>query len=122
MSEEIEFNIKPYKTYNLFSSLFYGHSSWSNLITNEIFIYYHGDKEENNIAWRILIFDVDHECLHEIIRKFISKETSIALDSLIGLEMSKYLYKDLFNDFSKLKNGLIQYKNGYTMEEHNNEK
>jgi len=110
MSEEVFFNIKPYKSMS-FLGMIYNRSdgSWRNMVTKEIFIYYHENKPEK-LAWKILIFDVDHECLHEILSKFIDSNTSRRLDSMIGLKLSEYLYSTLFEEYRNNGKGNIMYK------------
>ena len=116
MNEELEFNIKPYKNkINSLRDLFNGYSSYRDKNTKEIFIYYHTNKPEQ-LAWKILLFDVDHECLHEVIQNLTDLDTTIKWDTKIGLETTKFLYEDLFREFQeeikKNHNGSIKYNEG----------
>ena len=125
MNEEIKFNIKPYIP-NFIQLLLGGDGgSRTDPNTKEIFIYYHKNKPEE-LAWKLLIFDVDHECFHIILMDYIDKETSITWDTIIGLETSKWLNEGLYKDFQeevkKNHNGRIIYNNNGNKEAYNNEK
>ena len=113
MNEELEFNIKPYEDPLFF--LFRDRSSYRNKFTKEIFIYYHKDKPEQ-LAWKILLFDVDHECLHEVIENLTDWDTTNKWDTKIGLETTKFLHEDLFREFreeiKKNHNGSVEYNEG----------
>ena len=124
MNEEIEFNIKPYKP--SFLELFLGGGGGrTDPNTKEIFICYHENKPEK-LAWRLFIFDVDHECFHIILMDYVDMETTRTWDSIVGLETSRWLNEELFRDFQeeskKNNNGCIRYINNNGNREEYNEK
>ena len=85
-NNQIDFDFEIYEP-GVLSAIF-GNNSYYNRQTNKIGIYYH-DTIPPDLAFRAVVFDVNHECLHTILTKLLDHNTSHAYDNIaLNLESS----------------------------------
>lgn len=94
------FNIKPYKEDCLTTRMFGDGSYRDDDRTGEIFIYWHGDNGED-LAFRVCVYDVIHECFHDILANFISEKVCIDYDCELGCRIDRFLNEKTFKDFEE---------------------
>jgi hypothetical protein len=84
--------------------------SYYDIKTMVIYIHYFEELNEN-LAFKALIYDVDHECMHIILSELIGSKATVGLDNKLVLDvLLGWLNKELKDDV--LKAGKISIKYG----------
>jgi len=85
--------------------------SYSDYVVKEIYIYYHKSLPKD-LAMKILIFDVDHECFHAIVEMIEDNNASKALDSKFVTDVTMWLNSKLYNEHKNNSKFEIRYTKG----------